>query len=107
MNIRDLYWLVGILEGEGTFYLAQPLKRYPRYFYPRIKVGMTDRDVVARIAAIVDSHVLGPYANKSGNLPIYTCQIGGKRAVRLMRRIEPLMGKRRRARIRQLLREAS
>lgn len=50
MNHDDTIWLAGLLEGEGTFDLH-------RGKYPRVRVGMTDRDVVGRAATLMDTRV--------------------------------------------------
>ncbi len=42
---EDAIWLAGLLEGEGTFDLH-------RKKYPRVRVGMSDRDVVGRAATL-------------------------------------------------------
>ena len=104
MKQRDLGWVVGILEGEGSFCLNTPMKKYPHYRYARIHVGMTDRDVVARLAKLLGGNVLGPYL-KGNNRPMYEWQASGTRAVPLMRLVLPMMGRRRRAKIREILRE--
>jgi hypothetical protein len=91
----DLQWLAGLLEGEGTF-LAAPLSR-PRS--PSIQFWMTDRDVVERAAAMLDSAVMPVAARREGWKTIYAVRISGQRAVLWMKRLRPLMGQRRREQI--------
>ena len=47
MNERDeFFWLVGLLEGEGSFMPAPPSEPTR----PRISIQMTDEDVLSRVA---------------------------------------------------------
>lgn len=61
MEQREIAWVAGIIEGEGTFYIS------PRGF-GRIKVAMTDLDVIERLHEWTGyGHVTGPHlhgANK-------------------------------------------
>ena len=43
-----LYWLAGILEGEGSFMKGVPSNPNS----PRIAIQMTDKDVLEKVAAI-------------------------------------------------------
>ena len=95
MNDADLMWLVGILEGEGCFD-AQRAK------YPRIRLGMKDRDVVGRVATLMGTRVRvslkpAPFA------PMFHTEVQGERAAELMRLIFPHMGARRSSKIAEIL----
>lgn len=46
---KDIYWLAGLLEGEGCFHLDR-IRGTP---VPTIRVKMTDRDVVQKVAAVL------------------------------------------------------
>ncbi|GAA4578457.1 hypothetical protein GCM10023176_54420 [Micromonospora coerulea] len=50
---RDMAWLAGILEGEGTF--SAPSPGSPGR--PRVLVRMTDQDIIARVAQMWGSSV--------------------------------------------------
>lgn len=87
MNRDDLIWLAGLLEGEGTFDLQ-------RGKYPRVRLAMTDRDVVGRAATLMGTKVrlsLRPAPNK----PTWHAEMQGPRAEALMERLLPHMGSRR------------
>jgi len=91
----DLLWLAGLLEGEGTF---DAHKRK----YPRIRVGMTDRDVVGRAATLMGTRVrlsLKAFPQK----PTWHAEMQGPRAADLMEALLPYMGARRSAAIAQVL----
>lgn len=91
----DVIWLAGLLEGEGSFDLH-------RGKYPRVRVGMTDRDVIGRAATLIGSGVRlslkrEPYA------ATWHAEVSGPKAVAVMRAILPHMGARRSGRIAQIL----
>lgn len=95
MNERDLVWLSGLLEGEGSFDLH-------RGRYPRIRLGMTDRDVVGRAATLMGTRVrlsLRPRPYKA----TWHTEVSGTRAAAIMRLILPHMGARRSAKIAEVL----
>lgn len=89
---RDIYWLAGLLEGEGCFSLTNG--------YPRMSVAMTDRDVILQVCLLLCLPVLGPYKQTyPTGKPIYRCQVTGKRAVGIMLTLYPLLSMRRQASI--------
>ena len=57
MELRDLYWLAGWLEGEGSFTFNTGTKPYISNS-PRISSVSTDRDVVNRAATMMTLFVL-------------------------------------------------
>lgn len=98
----DLYWLAGLLEGEGSF-----------GFYPkgkngsaRIFIGMSDRDVIDRMKEIT-----GATCNVFERVPYegakisHILSITGRRAAGIAMMVYPLMGKRRQQAIRAMLAE--
>lgn len=96
MKERDLAWLAGLLEGEGSFLKAPPSS--PNC--PRISLEMTDKDVVERAASLMDGKVVKRTNLKSALWkPTYRVIIKGSRAVALMRVLYPEMGVRRRSQI--------
>jgi hypothetical protein len=91
----DLHWLAGLLEGEGSFMVGPPSA--PRS--PVIQFWMTDRDVVERAGAMLDSAVAAVPPRRAHWKTAYAVRLRGPRAVVWMRRLRPLMGTRRRAQI--------
>lgn len=92
---EDLLWLSGLLEGEGSFDAH-------RGKYPRIRLGMTDRDVVGRAASLMDASIrlsLRPAPNQ----PTWHTEISGARAAAIMAEILPHMGSRRSGKIASVL----
>lgn len=98
---QNLFWLAGLLEGEGCFTLSTPNKYGIRY--PVIACGMTDQDVVERIGKLFDANV--NHKKQRGRKDIYYLQIKGQRARHFMRMIYPYMGKRRQMAIQRALQE--
>ncbi|AYN58510.1 HNH endonuclease [Arthrobacter phage Liebe] len=91
----DLLWLAGLLEGEGSFDAH-------RGKYPRIRLAMTDRDVVGRAASLMDAKIrlsLHPLPAKA----TWHTEISGARAAEIMRLILPHMGARRSQKIAEVL----
>lgn len=89
-------WLVGILEGEGSFDLAKGR-------YPRIRLGMTDADVVRKAAGLMGSTVYTEF--RYPHKPMFRTEVWGARAADLMENLLPWMGARRSARVAEVLGE--
>jgi hypothetical protein len=84
---KDLYWLAGLLEGEGYFgYEGDSL---------RIKLIMTDRDVVERVAQYFDVKVYEREPREPHHKVGYLCSIYGKKSIPWFIALMPLMGLRR------------
>lgn len=91
----DLVWLAGLLEGEGSFDLHHGR-------YPRVRLAMTDRDIVERAASLMGTSCrvtlrAAPYQ------ALWNANVHGEKAASLMRRLLPYMGSRRSGRIAQIL----
>ena len=91
----DLHWLAGLLEAEGSFLQGPPSD--PRI--PRIKIQMTDEDIIARVAQIfgVQYHQT-PLKAEQRKIP-YIVFLRGTRAAQLMLQVYPLMSSRRQQQI--------
>ena len=92
----DIYWLSGLLEGGGTFFIR------PNGTSPMIKVAMKDKDVIKRVQFMLG----GNYAfieSCVNNSPFYTYQIFGLLSVQWMMTLYSLVGERRRVRILEIL----
>jgi hypothetical protein len=84
---RDVVWLAGLLEGEGTFDMH-------RGKYPRVRVGMTDRDVVGRAATLMGSRVT-LRLHEAPAQATWHSEVSGAKAVVVMQAVLPQMGSRR------------
>ena len=101
MKIRDLYWLAGILEGEGSFMKGTPSA--PNL--PRISCSMTDEDIIKKVSSLME--VKYHKCKLSDKNPkwkdTYIVNLRGKRARKLMEELKPIMGNRRQAQIQRAL----
>lgn len=91
---EDVVWLAGLLEGEGSFDLQ-------RGKYPRVRLSMTDRDVVGRAATLFGSTIR--LTLKSHDKPTWHAERQGAAAVAIMEAILPWMGARRSRKIAEIL----
>jgi len=96
---QSLAWLAGLLEGEGYFGTINNWVAGRLYRYPRIGVNMTDSDVISHVASIwgVSVYVMRP--SGVSKKVSYRSTIVGSRAADWMRRLYPMMGRRRREQI--------
>lgn len=93
----QIIWLAGLIEGEGCFSLSGTS--------PVITVGMTDRDIVARVAGLFHRKLYGPYGPyKKGNKPVWYVHVNGADAVSWMFMLYSWLGVRRCKRIREIVR---
>ncbi|TMC75701.1 MAG: hypothetical protein E6J09_11995 [Chloroflexi bacterium] len=95
-----LFWLAGILEGEGSFLAGPPSS--PNC--PAIRLPMTDVDVVERVAAIFERAVIATRARKAHHKRAYVTTIKGAGAARMMIALVPLLSQRRIRQIERALR---
>lgn len=97
VTTRDLDWLAGFLEGEGSF-MSAGAKHYTGI---RIMVWSTDSDVIYRAAAILGVSVKGPAIRGKAKPILYLTVY--KTAPEWMMTLYPLMGRRRKDQIRKCL----
>ena len=94
-DLDDIAWLAGLLEGEGHFTWDGTL---------RVVLRMTDADVVASAARLMETTMSGPYhCDNPRYKPIYVAQVQGRRARAIMAAVANYMGKRRSAQIARAL----
>ena len=100
---ESLAWVAGILEGEGCF--GRSLNKKDQSWSYRITCDMTDEDVIRRLHSVLGAGtVQGPYWRSNSTKPIWRFAIQnwpGCYAVSAA--VFPLMGDRRRERIRDML----
>ncbi len=99
MKRSDFFWLVGLLEGEGSFFVKRVtvVKRKPAIV---LTVSMTDQDVMRRAAKLLETSLMGPYARQRDYYkPLYMAELRNAAAVAWMLKLRPFMGKRRQQQI--------
>jgi hypothetical protein len=98
MSEKDLYWLAGLLEGEGSFLKGPPSAPHQ----PRISLSMTDEDVIKRVSSLwgVKHHPVGKTRCLAKRwTPAFGVCLKGSKAAVLMEQLYPLMGRRRQSQI--------
>lgn len=108
MTDVEIGWVAGLLEGEGCFAMHIQKQHGPIYRAPRIQMSSTDEDVLLRLQEVTG---IGRVMRRSPdrNQPetrktVWAWQVTRKGgAVELMELIAPLMGKRRREKIQEVL----
>lgn len=99
-STNEIYWGAGLLDGEGCFTLNGGKGTYR--ITPMIGLSMTDLDTVERFQQIfTPSNTI--YCRATSHKLIYQLRVVGKRAVGLMYMFFPLLSKRRRTRIKEVL----
>lgn len=102
----EIAWLAGLLEGEGCFYYRIRAVKAARggYRYKEsclITVSSTDADVIAQISIMWKSSIRvikhSPYKD------YYTTVINGANAISWMMTIFPLMNRRRKDKIKEII----
>lgn len=93
---NQINWIAGILEGEGCF---------SHQGTPRIDLVMTDEDVIARARDILNKNekIAITKAKLDNRKTSYKIVIFGSLAMSWMMSIYPLMGRRRKEKIREIL----
>jgi hypothetical protein len=110
----ELGWIVGILDGEGTFTSQYSKYKAGKRYFPKVGLGMTDRDTVERYLKFINTNFL-PKPNKRGvtsagplsvytelrppHKPIYRVLLTNQRAEALMDLVYPHLSLRRRSQI--------
>ena len=102
--MKDLFWLAGLLEGEGSFGLLTRRDQEEEYKVPYLVLGMSDKDVVEK-AAVLMNYMAGTKIKvwRRQRNPTYkqmwNFTMKGSGAMRIAHAVYPTMGKRRREQI--------
>ena len=92
-DIKQLYWLAGLLDGEASFITNGNS--------PVIKLTMTDKDLVEKVSKMFDRPM---YEYKQGRLKtIYVVTVGSNDAIAWMQTLYSLMGQRRKNQIKSII----
>ncbi len=94
-----LYWLAGILEGEGSFMAGSPSSPNT----PKIVITTTDEDIAERVAQIFGVKCHQVSARREGAKIPYMVSLRSSTAHDFMRALYPLMSQRRQSQIEKAL----
>ena len=95
-----VYWLAGILEGEGSFLAGPPSAPS----CPAIRLPMTDPDIVVRVARLFQRAAVATRPRQSHHKTAHVTTIKGAGAALLMQWLAPLLSPRRNRQIERALR---
>lgn len=95
VDVRDVAWLAGLLEGEGCFETHKNS--------PGLRLNMTDEDVVARAAGILGVPRPARSYLRDNRKPLWALSVHGAHAIEWMKVILPYMGGRRTAKIEEVI----
>lgn len=97
MNINELNWIAGLLEGEGSFIFLNGRRA-------RISCGMTDLDVLEKLQTICGGSICKQrYKRKEYYKDVWVWYLESFKAVELMKDLKPLMGSRRQQKIQDVV----
>lgn len=95
VSMTDIGWLAGFIEGEGTIDAS---RRHALVF------ATTDADVAERAVRLLGGNLNGPYARAlPKHKPVWRGTVHGAKAAGWCMTLYPLLGQRRRAKIREWL----
>lgn len=95
LHREDAAWLAGLLDGEGCF--DSPRGR------PRVRVVMSDFDVVLRAADLMSGTT--STQERPERKPMMCAQVSGEHAIEIMRAVLPWLGSRRSAKVTEIVTE--
>ena len=95
MNINELYWVAGFLEGEGAFILRDRHKEQ-RGTCVTVKASQVNPEPLLRIKALLGGQMYGPYSHRPSmkirhQQPFYEWSVYGSRAAQIFMTLYPLM----------------
>jgi hypothetical protein len=94
MMNTDLWWVAGLLEGEGSFLL----KRAGGTTLV-VQCAMTDLDIIERLAGLCGGSFYPVARQKAHHKDAWSWSLRGQPAYDLMRDLYPMMGQRRQGQI--------
>ncbi len=100
MTKEEVAWLAGILEGEACFDFTDIYKRR----YPRIRLEMTDRDIVVRVQSLIGGIIYKRLHKNKNYSTSFRLVVARRKLVQpVLESIFPYLGKRRKAKVSKLL----
>lgn len=96
-TLNDIYWLAGMIEGEGHF------RTVVTNTTPVMSFGSSDFDIALRVSTLVDCPIRYHAPKKVHYKPMFRVDVTGRKAVGWMLTLYSILGKRRQQRIRGIL----
>lgn len=98
-NLRELHWLAGLLEGEGSFMNDPP----SRPNNPIVSIEMTDEDIIKKVSKIFERKYQECKRKNKKYKKSFKVILTGYKSLVLMIMLYPLMSQRRRKKIKEIL----
>lgn len=98
MSIKDIAWLAGLLEGEGYFCISG--RKSIRLM---IAIRMTDLDIIRKVSKLFNCQIQFKRKASSKWKAVYCAEAYGDKAISWAMTIYSLMGDRRKAKIREMI----
>lgn len=97
MDIKELYWAAGFLEGEGSFYSSC------QGYGTKVDAYQVDTESLHRLVGLFGGAIRGPRVRGPARKPIYYWRVFGPRAAGVMMTLYSLMSVKRKAQIHPVL----
>ncbi len=96
----DIAWAAGIFEGEGCIiqdYSSAARSDGARYPDFKLRIVMTDKDVLDKVTGVLGGGVWGNKPQRDGNKPTWVWQVSGRVAEDVAETLRPWLCERRTA----------
>ena len=104
INIKELYWLTGLVEGEGCPTVQIYNRKGRAYPVPRLSIWMTDKDIIERAAKLLRcKRVYEKQPKARGSKKQYGAVIQHASAIGWVMTLYSLLGERRKQQIRKVI----
>ncbi len=96
ISTAELHWTAGLMEGKGGFYIRKST--------PSVHLALTDYSIVERVSKLWDTTLRGPQRRQGSKKDVWITAIYGSKAVGWMLTLYSILGERRRATIKEIIR---
>jgi len=100
INLKELYWAAGFLEGEGSFHHRNEngKKNYPSQICT--SAAQVQLEPLERLKRIFGGRIYGPYLGRTkAGEPYFLWSVGGSLAIQIMMTLYSLMSLKRKTQI--------
>ena len=102
-NVLDIAWLGGLIEGEGCLSVSGRGRMSTKKGTASITFASTDKDVVEKVAGMLDGPVRPQKRGKLSKKDIWRVEVTGIRAAQWLMTLYTFFGSRRREKAREVL----
>jgi hypothetical protein len=98
IDIKEVYWAAGFIEGEGTFSLSGANKNSPV-----ISAKQVNLEPLCRIKNLFGGKIHGPYRRHDRHSPCFNWTLSSRHTAGTMMMLWPLMSEKRRRQMEKVL----